>query len=147
MKINTLLKHRVVQVLAIFGLVALPFAATIATPTLVDAQQNKKPDKTCGGVPTAVFSCPDEYSGDGGVETSGVIGILNVVINIMTVAVGIVAIGAFVYAGILYAAAADSEEQVKKAKDIIRNTVIGIILYVGMFMLARYLIPGSGGLL
>lgn len=97
----------------------------------------------CAGVPTAILSCPSQFDGSGGIEKSGLMGILTVVVNIMAAIVGIVAIGAFVYAGILYASAGDSQEQVKKARDIIRNTVIGIVLFVALYSIANFIVPGG----
>lgn len=97
----------------------------------------------CGGVKTAVLSCPDSFNGQGGIEKSGVMGILTVVVNIMAAAVGILAIGAFVYAGIVYASAADSQEKVKQARGIIFNTVIGLVLFVALYALVNFIVPGG----
>lgn len=97
----------------------------------------------CGGVKTAVLSCPDSFNGQGGIEKSGVMGILTVVVNIMAAAVGILAIGAFVYAGIVYASAADSQEKVKQARGIIFNTVIGLVLFIALYALVNFIVPGG----
>lgn len=142
MKKNKIFTYKVVQFLTVFSLIALPLAAAVATPSLVSAQPKPAPKK-CGGVDTAIFTCPSDFDGKGGVERSGVMGILHVAINVLAVSVGILAVGALVFAGVLYAAAADNEEQVKKAKDIIRNTIIGLVLFAGMYMLIQFLIPGG----
>lgn len=97
----------------------------------------------CGGVKTAVLSCPDSFDGQGGIEKSGLMGILTVVVNIMAAAVGILAIGAFVYAGIIYASAGDSQEKVKQARGVITNTVIGLVLFVGLYALVNFIVPGG----
>lgn len=97
----------------------------------------------CGGVKTAVLSCPDSFNGQGGIEKSGVMGILTVVVNVMAAAVGILAIGAFVYAGIVYASAADSQEKVKQARGIIFNTVIGLVLFIALYALVNFIVPGG----
>lgn len=97
--------------------------------------------KKCGDVDTALISCSGVD--DSSVEKSGVWFLLNIVLNIMAVGVGVAAIGGLVFAAILYASAADNQEQVKKAKDIITNVVIGIVLFAVMFIAVNYLVPGG----
>lgn len=95
----------------------------------------------CGDVDTAIISCNE--TGGGGIEQSGLMGLLRIVINIMAISVGVLAVGALVYAGILYASARDSQEQVQKAKDMMRNTIIGIVLFAGMYSIVQFLVPGG----
>lgn len=73
----------------------------------------------------------------------GVIDILKLVIRILTGLVGAAAIAAIVYAGILYSSAGDNSQQVSSAKDMIKNTVIGIIAFALMFLALNWLIPGG----
>lgn len=91
----------------------------------------------CGGADTSIISC------DEGTETNGVFSILLMAINILTAGVGIAAVGGIVYGAILYTTAGDSSEQISSAKAIIRNVVIGLILFVGMYALLQYIIPGG----
>lgn len=101
-----------------------------------------KDAKTCGGVETSLIEC--KQTGEGSeIENSGVWGILSITVNILAAGVGIAAIGGFVFAGVLYASASDSQEQVKKAKDTLRNVVIGLVLFAGMYMLINALVPGG----
>lgn len=95
----------------------------------------------CGGVDTAIIKCGQ--TGGGGIETTGVWGILLLAVNILTAGVGIVAIGGIVYGAILYTSAAGSAEQVKKAIGIITNVVIGIVAYAVMYSLLNFLVPGG----
>lgn len=99
----------------------------------------------CAGVPTAVINCdPSKAKEDAKtVEESGLWALLEITINIMAVGVGVAAVGGFIYAGMLYAAAGDNQEQVKKAIDTIRNVVIGLILFAVMFTAVNYLVPGD----
>lgn len=96
---------------------------------------------SCGGVETAVFSCPQGGGED--ITDSGVWGILQVILNIMAAGVGVAAVGGLVFAGMLYASAGDDQGQVKKAIDMIRNVVIGIALFAVMFIAVNYLVPGG----
>ena len=53
------------------------------------------------------------------------------------------AVAILAYASFIYAAAQSDENEVKKAKDMIRNVVIGLILYALMWSFAQWLIPGG----
>ncbi len=97
----------------------------------------------CGDVKTSIISCKQKNSKNGGLEDNGVWGLLLIVLNIMTAGVGIVAVGGIVYGSILYASAGGNTEQVKKAIGIIRNVVIGLIAFIGMFAFLQFLIPGG----
>lgn len=96
----------------------------------------------CGGVTTSIISCP-QGSGGTTVQTTGVWGILVLAIQIMTAGVGVLAVGGVVYGSILYTSAGDSAEKVSKAREVIRNVVIGILAYALMFALLNYIIPGG----
>lgn len=96
----------------------------------------------CGGVDTSIINC-SQTGASGNINDSGVWGILLLVINILSAGVGVLAVGGIVYGAILYGTAADSSEQTKKAKDIIRNVVIGILLYIFMYAFLNYIIPGG----
>lgn len=97
---------------------------------------------SCGGVETAILNCKETGDGED-IENSGVWGILSITLNIMAAGVGVAAIGGFIYAGLLYAAAGDSQEQVKKAIGIITNVVIGLALFAVMYTAVNYLVPGG----
>ena len=72
-----------------------------------------------------------------------IMGILILVINVLSVGVGIAAVGGLIYASILYSSAGGGQEQVKKARDMIRNIVIGLVLFGLMYSFLQYLIPGG----
>jgi amino acid transporter len=101
----------------------------------------------CGGVKTSIINCSqpggDKDKGTKDVQKTGVWGLLIFILNIMTGGVGIAAVGGMVYAAILYASSSDSAEQVKRAKDIMRNIAIGIIAYVLMYVLINFIVPGG----
>jgi hypothetical protein len=96
----------------------------------------------CAGVRTSIINCTQSGQGSDA-QDSGVWGILLLVLNIMTAGVGIVAVGGIVYGSILYASAGDDSGQVKQAKDIIQNVVIGLVAYGGMYLILNFLIPGG----
>lgn len=77
------------------------------------------------------------------IGNSGVMQLLKLILRILTAGVGIVATGALVYAGILYASASDNASQISQAKTIITNVVIGIVAYGLMVLVVNFLIPGG----
>ncbi|MBM3210508.1 hypothetical protein FJZ39_04180 [Candidatus Saccharibacteria bacterium] len=93
--------------------------------------------KNCGGASTSIIEC-DSEDGEG-----AIFDLLNLVISIMTAGVGILAVIGIVYAGVLWASAKDSSDQVKKAKNIIFNVVIGLIMFFFLYAITNFLIPGG----
>lgn len=93
----------------------------------------------CEGIQTSLINC----SNTGDTTGSPVVAVLVVAIQILTAAVGVVAIGAFIYAGIIYSSASGNASQTAKAKEIIRNTLIGLVTFAAMAILLNYLIPGG----
>ena len=94
---------------------------------------------TCGGVETSIISCdPGDSNTLGGVGS-----LLRLGVQILTGLIAAGAIGAVVYAGILYTTAGGSSDQTKKAIGLIRNVVIGIIAYALMYFLLNWLVPGG----
>ncbi len=77
------------------------------------------------------------------VEDNGVWKLLLIAINLLTAGIGVVAVGGIVYASILYASAEDKNEQVSQAKQIITNVVIGLVMFILMWSLLNFIIPGG----
>lgn len=90
----------------------------------------------CAGEKTDFFACGADGS-------DAIVSIVKFFIIIMTVGVGFVAVGGLVYGGVLYAAAQDNEEQVRRSIKIMRNVVIGVVLYVFMAAIINYIVPGG----
>lgn len=66
--------------------------------------------------------------------TTIVANIINVILGLTGMAFVII----LVYAGILYLTAAGEEGNVKKAKGLIKNSVLGIIIIVSAYAIATY---------
>ena len=93
----------------------------------------------CTVLPKDICASADK----GDLQSSGIWKILLLVLNIMVAGVGIAAVGALGFAGFLYASAADDQSKIKQAKDMIRNTVIGIVAFGLMYVALNFLIPGG----
>lgn len=96
----------------------------------------------CGGAKTAIINCSQGSEGENA-KDNGIWGLLIIALNILTASVGIAAVGGIVYGSILYTTAADSSEQTKKAIEIIRNVVLGLVAYGLMYIGLNFLIPGG----
>ena len=79
----------------------------------------------------------------GALAESGTWALLRTILQIMTGLIGVVAVGAIGYAGFLYATAQDDSNQTKQAKEMIRNTIVGLVLYALMFVAMQFLVPGG----
>lgn len=90
----------------------------------------------CAGVKTDFLACDGE-------GFDAITGIVRIVVIIVSVGVGIVAVGGIVYGALLYASAQDNQDQVGRAIKVIRNVVIGILLYSFMVAILNWLIPGG----
>lgn len=121
--------------LVLGGLLLIPVVAVV-TPVAVNAAQ-------CGGVQTAIISCEQDNKDASEVEDTGLWGVLILTINVMTAGVGVLAIVGFLYGGYLYITSGGSPEQVKKARVVFTNVVIGVIAFGGMFALLNFIVPGG----
>lgn len=99
-------------------------------------------DGQCGGAKTSIISC-SQGKDPKTAKDSGIWGLMLIILNIMTAGVGILAVGGVVYAAILYASSSDNADQTKQAKQIIKNTGIGIVAYALMYVGLNFLIPGG----
>jgi hypothetical protein len=116
----------------VIGLSSLTLAALVAPTVQAD----------CGGAKTSIISCSQDNKGTNA-KDNAVWGVLLIALNILTAGVGIAAVGGIVYGSILYSSAGDSAEQTKRAKQIIRDVVIGLVAFGLMYLVLNYLIPGG----
>lgn len=142
--------------LVIGALAALVFVFTV--PQMVSAGNPRTPEQICtdaGGtwsddegcscVPLGVGidgeTCP-ETSGDT-VQENVIFDWLLAVIRFLSAGVGIAVTGGIVFGGILYLTARDNAGQAQKAITVITNALIGLLLYILMFAILNWLIPGG----
>lgn len=71
-----------------------------------------------------------------------IVGILNLVVDIMTIGVGILGVIGIIIVGIQYLTSAGNEEKTRKAKRRMFEIVIGIAAYVIIYSLLNWLVPG-----
>lgn len=102
--------------------------------------QTGTPTHSCGSVQTAYFAC-----GGGGDEigTSSFWQILQIILNVLIALVAISAVGGILYGAVKYSSAGDNASQVNDAKNIIKNVIIGLVLFLFMWTIIQYFIPGG----
>ena len=123
-----------------YKVVAYGIGATMATGLVFALPVAAETAPQCSVLPSSI--CANTTTAND-TSSSPIIQILVWVLRILTGAIGIAAIGALVFAGILYSSAGNNTAQVTKAKTIIRDTVIGLVAYGFMFILLNWLIPGG----
>lgn len=65
------------------------------------------------------------------------------IIRFVSAGVGLVVVGSIIWAGIQYSSSQGNPEQTMQAKNRIQNSVIGLVLYIFIFALVQYLVPGG----
>ncbi len=108
--------------------------------------QKKNDPHKCGSTDTNIIGgelCEGVDNKSGDIKQNAIFVLLRKLIALLSGLVGVVAVIMIVVAGVLYATAGDKDEQVSKAKTMITNTVIGIILYIFMTLILQFLVPGG----
>lgn len=125
------IKQTLISAVLLIGLAGLFFSTAVFA-------------EDCGdGLVTSVLPCNNGSSSSGNIEDTGLWGLLMTVINIMSIGVGVLAVGGIVYGSIMYTSAGGSPEKSKKARLMITNVIVGLVLYALMFALLNFLVPGG----
>ncbi len=99
--------------------------------------QTDNGESKCGDTKTGIIACED----DSGIGAIG--DLIKYTTIILSTLVGIAGIGGIAYGAVLYATAQDNQSQVDSAKVIIRNVVIGLVLYAFTLVIVNWLLPTS----
>lgn len=143
------MKKIIFAILAVFislVLIAAPVsAATKCTVTSILGDSTCKEDGTFlhEGAPSSggEYSCSCD-DGEGG----AIMDILKLVVNIMTIGIGILAAVGIAITGTQYLTAGGNEEKTKKAKRRLFEIVIGLIAYLLIYSILYFLLPGFSGI-
>ena len=124
----------------IFAIIAILMGSIIMlTPAFAESCQC--PDGSTG-VKTSILA--DGCSCDDG-KGSSIMHILSLVVNIMSVGIGILGVIGISVSGVQYLTAGGNEDQTRKAKRRIFEIVIGLAVYVLIYALLYWLLPGFNG--
>lgn len=113
-----------------------------SNPTQPGAVPDLGSPKECGDVSTAYVGC-NAQANPNSIEQTTVWALLTIILNILLALMGIIAVAGVIYGSILYTSAQGNMQQIQQAKSIIRNVLIGLVLYVLLYAILQYLIPGS----
>jgi len=78
-----------------------------------------------------------ESSGSGQQQLTSMIGLI---INVLLSLLGIIFLVLIIYGGFLWMTSSGNEEQVKKAKTIIRDAIIGLIILLAAYAISRFVV-------
>lgn len=133
------IKSGILALVMALSLVGAPaaFAATPSTSPSPSTSSQASSTGSCGDTKTEFIRC-EESSGLGSIGA-----LIKIAIFVVTVIIGIAAVGGLGYAAILYSAARDNQGQVSEARTIIRNVVIGLVLYGFAIAIINMLVPGG----
>ena len=95
-------------------------------------------DSSRGVVETVFFGNLDD---DG--KGCGVYTVVNLVIDIITIGIGILSVASIIAMGIKYMTAGGDEEQAKKAKYRLLQIVVGLLAYALLYVGVQWLLPGG----
>lgn len=122
--------------------VAVAGIFVVVSPTQLYAD-NTTSSFNCTVLPQDLCDNAASSGTDNTVGSTGIFKLLNWGIQILTAIIGIAAVGAFVYAGILYSSAGGSSDKVAQSKKIMTDTAIGILVYALIYFATEWLIPGG----
>lgn len=90
----------------------------------------------CGDIKTSIIKCNTK----GG---NPIMSILIQVINFLAVGVGIAVVGGIIWGGMIYASSNGDSAKTKQAITIIVNAVVGLLLFIFMYALINFIVPGG----
>lgn len=99
----------------------------------------------CAILPRAVCRNAENSIDNGGVEDSAIWVLFRWIVRIMMAGVALLAIIGIVYGAVLYTSAGGSAEQIKKAKNVFTNVVIGVVVFILFWVFLEWLLPGWEG--
>lgn len=125
------------KILAIIVSLVLGVAA-LGSPAMATRQVSGGVE-TFGAVETNVLTTCGEKDGQEAITC-----VLKLVVDIMTIGIGILGVIGISVSGIQYLTAGGNEEKTRKAKRRIFEIVIGLVAYVLIYALLSWLLPKFG---
>ena len=123
---------KIITILAMLGL----SLASLAAPVMAASPLSCYGDALGSDNAAILKNCAD--------DANGILCILNLVVDIMTIGVGILGVVSISIVGIQYLTAGDSEEKVRTAKRRLFEIVIGLAAYAVIYALLKWLLPNFG---
>jgi lysylphosphatidylglycerol synthetase-like protein (DUF2156 family) len=117
-------------------------------PTKAFLQTQNSPSNQCGSGDQAVktrfnFGCVGGNPEWNGKNLNAIEDVAYAIIRFLSVGVGLVVVASIVWAGIQYSSSEGSAEATQAAKDRVRSSIIALIIYLFIFAIVQYLVPGG----
>lgn len=125
------------KIIAIITILAMGIASVNVAPAMAVGPMTVFGDEASENAATGDANILKECASD----SNGIQCILVLVVEIMSVGVGILGVIGISVSGIQYLTAGGNEEQTRKAKRRIFEIVIGIAAYVVIYALLKWLLP------
>ena len=117
---------------------AFGVGALAAQPAGAAPKQPATTGVHCAVLPQSICDQANENTGG-----EAIWGLLIIILNILTAGIGVAAVIGIIIAAIIYSSAEDKADQVHKAKMMIWNIVLGLVLYIAMYAFLQFIIPGG----
>ncbi|MBR3172560.1 hypothetical protein IKF21_01415 [Candidatus Saccharibacteria bacterium] len=127
----------------ISGLIILLLSVTIVLPVFADCPEGSVPVSILGGDGNIVDGTNGERCLIGTSDGSAIGNILKTILDIMAIGIGILGVLGITIVGIQYLTAGDNEARTHKAKRRMTEIVIGLAVYVVIYGVLSFLLPGS----
>ena len=119
---------------------------SIITNAVCDKNGNYKDDEGQPESDESYCYCT-KISGDNANDNANsIVGIIGIVVNILSVGVGILGVLGITITGIQYLTAGGSEEKTRKAKRRMFEIILGLVAYVLLYAFLQWLLPNFNGL-
>lgn len=102
-------------------------------------QPTENPNNTidgCGDIETSIIKC--DVDGE-----NPIVSMLLEIVNFLAVGVGIAVVGGIIWGGMLYASSNGDASKTKQGITVIVNAVIGLLLFIFMYAMINFLVPGG----
>ena len=132
------MKKLILSIITIFTAFIVAVAPVYASErcTLTTVLGNAECDQDGNPKAGGGYNCSCDENGN------SIFDILKLVVNIMTIGIGILGIIGITVVGVQYLTAGGNEEQTRKAKRRMFEIILGLVIYAAFFAILYWLLPG-----
>lgn len=133
--------------MGVFAIGALSLSPLAVGAVELEGNEPTTPTRTTSGV-----DCTDEGNcakttsfsfGSCGKDNVGISCLATTILNFMSISVGILVVGGITAGGIMYSASGGNPGRKAQGTKIIGNAVMGLVLYLLLWAIIQFLIPGG----
>lgn len=121
-------------------LAAIILGAFVLAPAAVSAQKVDVFKDVCKGGAANTAACKDSQAGKGGNPIYGPDGILTIIINVITIVVGIAAVIGIIMAGFTFMTSGSNPQEVTKAREMVLYAIVALAIAALAQIIVRFFI-------